>query len=163
VSRVPARRSALAALLALLALLALPALAGAAAPRASFNDIEDEVMCDTCNVPLNIAESPRADQQRREIRALIARGLTKDEVKAELKGRYGPAVLALPDDEGFSLAVWLVSIAVGVALLVALALLLPRWRRRAGGPASEALAPAGPELSPADARRLDQDLARYDG
>jgi cytochrome c-type biogenesis protein CcmH len=156
-------RRARIALLALLALLALPALAGAATPRASFNDIEDEVMCDTCNVPLNIAESPRADQQRREIRALIARGLTKDEIKAKLKGRYGPAVLALPDDEGFSLAVWLVPIAVGVALLVALALLLPRWRRRAGGPASGALAPAGPELSAADARRLDQDLARYDG
>jgi cytochrome c-type biogenesis protein CcmH len=153
----------LAALLLPLALVALPALAGAAQPRASFNDIEDEVMCDTCNVPLNIAESPRADQQRREIRALIARGLTKDEIKAELKGRYGPAVLALPDDEGFSLAVWLVPIAVGLALLGALALLLPRWRRRAGGAVPEAPAPAGPELSPADARRLDQDLARYDG
>ena len=134
----------------------------AAAPQASFNDIEDEVMCDTCNVPLNIAESPRADQQRREIRALIARGLTKEEVKSELKGRYGPAVLALPDDEGFSLAVWLVPIAVGLALLAALALLLPRWRGRGGGPGSEAPAPAGPELSAADARRLDQDLARYD-
>jgi cytochrome c-type biogenesis protein CcmH len=150
-------------LLALVALLALPALAGAATPRTSFNDVEDEVMCDTCNVPLNIAESPRADQQRREIRALIARGLTKDEVKAELKGRYGPAVLALPDDEGFSLAVWLVPIAVGVALLAALALMVPRWRRRASERASGAPAPAGPELSAADARRLDQDLARYDG
>ena len=31
-------------------------------------------MCDTCNVPLYIAESPRADQLRREIRALIAQG-----------------------------------------------------------------------------------------
>jgi cytochrome c-type biogenesis protein CcmH len=151
---------AVAVLLALLALLALPALSGAAQPRASFNDIEDEVMCDTCNVPLNIAESPRADQQRREIRALIARGLTKDEVKAELKGRYGPAVLALPDDEGFSLAVWLVPIAVGLALLAVLALLLPRWRRR---PPAETPAPAGTELSAADTRRLDQDLARYDG
>ena len=33
-------------------------------PRADFNDVEDEVMCDTCNVPLDIAESPRADQER---------------------------------------------------------------------------------------------------
>jgi hypothetical protein len=71
-------------------------------------------------------------------------------------------VLALPDDEGFSLAVWLVPIAVGLALLATLALLLPRWRRRAGLRGSEPPAPAGPELSAADARRLDQDLARYD-
>jgi cytochrome c-type biogenesis protein CcmH len=156
-------RTAVALLAALLALGA-PSWAVAAQPRASFNDIEDEVMCDTCNVPLNIAESARADQQRREIRALIARGLTKDEVKAELKARYGPAVLALPDDEGFSLAVYLVPIAVVAALVATLLLLLPRWRARrrdgaAGGDGAEAV-PA--ELSPADARRLDQDLARYD-
>jgi thiol-disulfide isomerase/thioredoxin len=100
-------RRTVALLVALLALGA-PSWATAAEPRASFNDIEDEVMCDTCNVPLNIAESPRADQERREIRALIARGLTKDQIKAELKARYGPAVLALPDDNGFSLAVYLV-------------------------------------------------------
>src|SRR4029453_15079969 len=29
--------------------------------QASFNDIEDEVMCDVCGIPLNIAESPRAE------------------------------------------------------------------------------------------------------
>jgi cytochrome c-type biogenesis protein CcmH/NrfF len=145
--------------LALVALLALPSAGWAAQPRASFNDIEDEVMCDTCNVPLNIAESPRADQQRREIRDLIARGLTKDEIKAELKARYGPAVLALPDDDGFSLAVYLVPVLVVAGLLVLVVLLLPRWRRRRP---PEAPATAAPELSATDARRLDQDLARYD-
>ena len=59
----------------LLALLALrPPAALAAQPRASFNDIEDEVMCDTCNVPLNIAESARADQERTQIRGSSRRG-----------------------------------------------------------------------------------------
>jgi cytochrome c-type biogenesis protein CcmH/NrfF len=154
-------RRALVLLAALLALGA-PVQALAAEPRASFNDIEDEVMCDTCNVPLNIAESPRAEQQRREIRALIAQGLTKDEVKAELKARYGPAVLALPDDEGFGLAVYLVPIAVGAGLVVTLMLLLPRWRARRRDGATGDAAAAAPELSAADARRLDQDLARYD-
>jgi cytochrome c-type biogenesis protein CcmH/NrfF len=151
--------SARVALLALVALLVLPPAGWGAEPRTSFNDIEDEVMCDTCNVPLNIAESPRADQQRREIRDLIARGLTKDEVKAELKARYGPAVLALPEDEGFSLAVYVVPVLAVAGLLVLVLLLLPRWRRRRP---ADAPADAGPELSAADARRLDQDLARYD-
>jgi cytochrome c-type biogenesis protein CcmH/NrfF len=152
-------RRTVALLVALLALCA-PSWATAAPPRASFNDIEDEVMCDTCNVPLNIAESARADQQRREIRALIARGLTKDQIKAELKARYGPAVLALPDDKGFGLAVYLVPIAVVAGLLLTVVLLLPRWRarRRDAAPAVAAAA----ELSPDEARRLDQDLARYD-
>ena len=154
------RTARLLALLAALALaIAAPASASAAEPRASFNDIEDEVMCDVCNVPLNIAEAPRADQQRREIRGLIAQGLTKDQVKDELRRRYGPAILAVPEDRGFGLAAWLVPIGVVVALLAGLAMLLPRWRRRPP--------PPGPgdgdhaDLEPSDARRLDEDLARY--
>jgi cytochrome c-type biogenesis protein CcmH len=156
--------TALARLLALLAVAALvvaPA-AGAATPRASFNDLEDEVMCDVCNVPLNIAEAPRAEQQRREIKQLIAQGLTEDQIKAELVRRYGPAILATPEDHGFSLAAWLVPIGVVLALLAGLAVMLPRWRRRrppaggAGGDGGD-----GPPLSAADARRLDEDLARF--
>jgi cytochrome c-type biogenesis protein CcmH len=156
--------SALARLLALLAVAALVAApaAGAATPRASFNDLEDEVMCDVCNVPLNIAEAPRAEQQRREIKQLIAQGLTKDQIKSELVRRYGPAILATPEDHGFSLAAWLVPIAVVLALLAGLAVMLPRWRRRrppSGGDGSGG--GDEPELSAADARRLDEDLARF--
>jgi len=155
--------SALTRLLALLAvavLVAAPA-AGAAAPRASFNDLEDEVMCDVCNVPLNIAESPRAEQQRREIKALIAKGLTKNQIKTELVRRYGPAILASPEDHGFSLAAYIVPIAVVLALLAGLAVLLPRWRRRRPAPGSDAEDDEGPELTAAERRRLDEDLARF--
>jgi cytochrome c-type biogenesis protein CcmH len=152
----------LAALLALAGAGAVVAPAALAAqPRASFNDIEDEVMCDTCNVPLNIADSPRADQERREIRALIAQGLTKEQVKDELRVRYGPAILALPPDSGFTLTAYLVPVAVAVGLLALLLVLLPRWRRRTrADEASAAL--AVPDLSPGDAARLDDDLARWD-
>jgi cytochrome c-type biogenesis protein CcmH/NrfF len=151
----------IARLVALMAVVALAAgaPASAAEPRASFNDIEDEVMCDVCNVPLNIAEAPRADQQRREIRGLIAEGMTKDQVKDELRRRYGPAILAVPEDRGFGLAAWLVPIAVVVSLLAGLALLLPRWRRRPPPPRPGD--GGGAELEASDARRLDEDLARY--
>ena len=121
-------RVAVVALLAWLALAPAPPLA--APPRASFNDVEDEVMCDTCNVPLNIAESDRADQERVAIRRLIARGLTKQQILAELERTYGPGILAKPQDSGFSLAVWWVPVAVVAGLLALLAALLPRWRRR---------------------------------
>jgi cytochrome c-type biogenesis protein CcmH/NrfF len=153
-----------AAAVALLALLALaPATALAAQPRASFNDIEDEVMCDTCNVPLNIAESDRADQERVAIRRLIARGLTKQQILAELERTYGPGILAKPQDSGFSLAVWWVPVAVVLGLVALVAALLPRWRRRGrdGGDDDRGRPPA-PTLSSAETRRLDEDLARYD-
>lgn len=138
----------------------LPALAAlaliAAAPQASLSDIEDEVMCDTCNVALNIAESPRADQQRAEIRDLIAEGLTKQQILDTLEERYGPAVLALPRRDGFSLAAYAVPVVVVGGLLLTLALLLPRWRRRP----APAPAAAAPDLSAEDRRRLEDDMER---
>jgi cytochrome c-type biogenesis protein CcmH len=149
-----------AALLSLVAVLALASAAVAAQPRTSFNDVEDEVMCDTCNVPLNVADSDRADQERAAIRKLIAQGLTKDQIKAKLKAQYGPGILATPQDSGFSLAVWWVPVAAVAAVLALIALLLSRWRRP---PDDEGDAPhAGRELSAGDARRLEEDLARYD-
>ena len=150
-----------AAVLAVLLMLSLAPGALAAQPKASFNDVEDEVMCDTCNVPLNVADSARADQERVVIRKLIAQGLTKQQIKDRLVATYGPNILATPQDSGFSLAVWWVPVAVVVALLVLIALLLPRWRR-ARAPTDAPDDAAGSDLSPTDARRLEQDLARYD-
>jgi cytochrome c-type biogenesis protein CcmH/NrfF len=150
-----------AAVLAVLLMLALAPGALAAQPKASFNDVEDEVMCDTCNVPLNVADSARADQERAVIRKLIAQGLTKKQIKDRLVATYGPNILASPQDSGFSLAVWWVPVAVVLALLGLIALLLPRWRR-ARAPTGAPDEPAGEELSATDARRLEQDLARYD-
>ena len=111
-------------------LLALCALAPAtpALAQVSFPDIEDEVMCDTCNVPLNIAEAPRADQLRREINKLIARGESKEQIKLTLSERYGPAILALPPASGFSLSAYLVPVAVAIGLLLLGIVLLRRWR-----------------------------------
>ena len=155
-------RAGVVALLALLALAVAPAAGLGAQPRASFNDVEDEVMCDTCNVPLNIAESDRADQERTAIRRLIARGLTKEQILAELKRTYGPGILAKPQDSGFSLAVWWVPVAVVAGLAALLAALLPRWRRRGRDRGDGSPRPRPPTLSAADERRLDEDLARYD-
>jgi cytochrome c-type biogenesis protein CcmH/NrfF len=151
------------AVLALLALLVLaPAAASAAQPRASFNDVEAKVMCDTCNVPLNIADSDRADQERTTIRRLIAQGLTEKQILDRLEQTYGPGILATPQDSGFSLAVWWVPVALALALLALIAVLLKRWRRapQTGGDAPPP--PRAPALTSAEAQRLDEDLARYD-
>lgn len=149
------RRALLAA--AALLVLALAAPAPAAEPRASLPDIEDEVMCVTCNVPLNIAESPQASRQRAFIRRLVEEGRTKDEIKAVLVEEYGEDVLALPDDSGVGLAAYAVPIILVVALLAALAVVAPRWRHR-----SPAAAADGPPVTDAELRRLDDDLTRYD-
>jgi cytochrome c-type biogenesis protein CcmH len=143
-------------MLALAALLLAPA--GALAAKASLIDIEDEVMCVTCKIPLNIAESPQAEDERAFIRGLIAQGLDKEQIKAALVTEYGREVLALPEDDGFGLTAYLVPIGLVVVLAGALVLLLPSWRRRS--PAGIGDGPAA-NLSDEDARRLDEDLGRY--
>jgi cytochrome c-type biogenesis protein CcmH len=155
------RLARLAALLALVAIALAPASALAAPPRASFNHLESEVMCDVCGVPLNIANSPRADQQREEIKQLIAQGKTEQQIKDILVARYGPAILATPQDHGFQLATYLIPIAVVLAAALALALALPRWRRRRATAEADTDEDAAPALSAADQRRLEEDLARF--
>jgi cytochrome c-type biogenesis protein CcmH len=150
-----------AALLALALALLAPCAAFAAAPKASLVDIEDEVMCVTCKIPLNTAESPQADRERALIRELIDKGRTKAQIKAALVAEYGPNVLALPARDGVGLTAYAVPLALLALLAGGLALLLPRWRRRtAGGPGPDGAA-AAPALNSAEARRLDEDLARY--
>ena len=150
---------------ALVLLVALMVAAGAptalaATPRTSVTDVEDEVMCVACGVPLDIAESPQATQERQYIRKLVAQGKTKDEIKAELVAQYGDRVLATPKDEGFGRAAYLVPIALVLIAIAAGVFFVPKWRQRQGDddpdPAS------GPALTDADARRLDEDLARYE-
>lgn len=146
-------------LVALLALSVLAPVAGAAAPRTTLNDVEDEVMCPTCGTPLNLAtDAPLANDERALIRRLIAQGYTKDEIKHRLVQEFGPNVLALPRASGFDLSAYLVPIVLGVAGLLAIAVLAVRWRRRRPPDAA-----AVPDLDPADAERLDTDLARFDG
>ena len=153
----------IATLFVLLAL-AVPAAAGAA-PRAALPDVEDEVMCVVCGTPLNLAQAPQADRERAFIRGLIDQGLTKDEIKARLKAEYGTSVLALPEDKGFDLAVYVVPIAVVALALAGLALGVPRWRRRRDAAAANGESesePVTPEPTSEEARRLDEELARFE-
>jgi cytochrome c-type biogenesis protein CcmH len=147
----------------LLAVLVLPG-AAAAATRASFTQIEDEVMCVVCHEPLAVAQSPEAFQERDYIRGLILQGKSRREIENDLVQQYGPAVLAKPPAHGFNLLVYVLPPVAVLLGIVTLAITLPRWRRRTRQAAAAAAAaspqPGGHAMSPDDARRLDEDLAR---
>jgi cytochrome c-type biogenesis protein CcmH len=155
------RRMALALLIALGAMTAAGAQAATRpAPRTSLPAIERQVMCVTCKIPLNVAQSPQADRERAFIQGLIDKGASEPQIKRALVGEYGPTVLGLPSAHGFDLSAYLVPLAVVLALLATLALLLPRWRRRAR--AQSAAEASAPSLDAAAAARLESDLARFD-
>jgi len=147
----------------LLAVLVLPA-ASAATTRASFTQIEDEVMCVVCHEPLAVAQSPEAFQERDYIRGLILQGKSRREIENDLVQQYGPAVLAKPPAHGFNLLVYVLPPVAVVLGMVTLAITLPRWRRRTRQASAAAAAaspqPAGQAMSAQDARRLNEDLAR---
>jgi cytochrome c-type biogenesis protein CcmH len=132
----------------------------ASLPRSSLPTIERQVMCVTCKIPLNVAESPQADRERGFIRRLIANDWSEAQIKRALVGQYGTSVLALPDAKGFDIAAYLVPLAVVLGLLVLLGFLLPSWRRHARALAG--LTPELPELDASDTARLEADLKRFE-
>ena len=65
------------------------AAAASAAPRTSLPAIERQVMCVTCKIPLNVAQSPQADRERAFIQRLIDQGADEAQIKRALVGQYG--------------------------------------------------------------------------
>ncbi len=139
-----------------------PAAALAAAPKTTLPDVEDEVMCVECGTVLNISTSQVADDQREFIQDRIDRGQSKDEIKVALVQEFGPDVLAMPDRQGFNVAVYAVPAALGVLGLLGVALAARRWRgtRRGGGSTAES--GADPALDPDQEQRLAAELAAFD-
>ena len=145
--------------LVLALLLAAPAAASERHP--TLGELEGEVMCPTCKTTLDQSSAPIADRIRRFITDRIAAGDTKSEIEQKLVRQFGPAVLAEPSKQGLNLLAWVLPfVALGVGAL-ALAWLVWRWsrRRESEPPAAVGSPPLDPELE----RRLDDELARFDG
>jgi cytochrome c-type biogenesis protein CcmH len=146
----------------LIAVLAL-ALAGAAAAsevKPTSAELESELVCPVCETTLDTSTAPAALRIKVYIRARIAAGDTKSEIKAKLVDQFGEAVLAVPPRKGFDWIAWLLplgGLAVGAVVVGALAW---RWSRRRGddlGSPDDA-EPIEPELE----SRLDAELARFE-
>ncbi len=107
---------------------------------------------------MELSEAPQAQRERAFIREQIAEGKSKEEIKAALVAEYGEEVLAVPDNEGFDLAAWIVPVAGFLLAAAAIAFGLRRWRRST---TTEPPPPAN-EIDATTQQRLDSDLARYD-
>ena len=113
-------------------------------------------MCIVCGTLLAESESPQADRERALIRKLIAQGESKDQIKDALVAEYGPRVLATPSGHGFDLLAWIVP---GLGILIA-AIVLAFGALRLRGRRGDREPP--PDLDPADAARLSEDMSTYD-
>jgi cytochrome c-type biogenesis protein CcmH len=143
-------------LLCLLAL-ALAAPASASRARPTLAQLEHEVMCPTCHTLLELSHAPIAERMRSFIRRRIAAGDTDAQIKSRLVAEFGEGVLAAPPARGFGLVAWLLPAAASLAIAALLVVVARRWRR---GAAAEVAPP--PRLDRELARRLDEELARFD-
>ncbi|MBV8733792.1 MAG: cytochrome c-type biogenesis protein CcmH [Solirubrobacterales bacterium] len=136
-----------------------PAALGAVPARTSLPAVENDLMCVACHEPLAVSQSPQAESERRLISHLIALGDTKAQIERVMVAQYGPTVLARPPASGFDLSVYILPPAAVLVGLAVVGFALTRWRagKRDGEPGAE-VAP----LQAGDARRLEEDLARYE-
>lgn len=151
-------------LLALMLVLAAPALASERHPTLA--ELEHEVMCPTCHTLLELSQAPVAQRMRVFIRRRIAAGDTKSEIESRLVAEFGEGVLAAPQTHGFGLLAWVLPFVGLVGAGGAVAVVAWGWRRV--DKATDAV-PAEPsengrvQVDPALERRLDRELARFDG
>jgi cytochrome c-type biogenesis protein CcmH len=143
-------------LFVLFALVLVPA-ARASERHPSLAELEGEVMCPVCETTLDQSSSPAAQQIKRVIANRIAAGDTKTQIKDRLVAEYGDAILAAPPREGFGLVAWWLPVVGILVAAVVVGLGARRWAR------AREPAPVGPQLDPAQERRLDDELRRFEG
>ena len=150
-------RAALAVAAALAFALASPALASERHP--SLAELEGEVMCPTCHTTLDESNSAIAQQIKAFIRVRIAQGQTKSQIESQLVDNFGPSILAAPPKRGWDLLAWALPLGgLGLGAIV-LGILAWRWTRERDRPGPG----GGDRLDPEVERRLDAELARFDG
>jgi cytochrome c-type biogenesis protein CcmH len=149
-------------LLAALALGVPAALASDQHP--TLQELEGQVMCPTCEVPLDQSSSPSANRIRVFITERIRAGDTRSEIMDRLVAQFGPGIRAAPAASGFGLLAWVLPL---VALLgggAVIGVYAWRWSRSrepvpdGGSPQYNGQAPLDPDVE----RRLEEELARFE-
>ena len=120
-------------------------------------DLEAEIVCPVCQATLDQSNAPVARRMKLFIRERIAAGGTEKEIKDSLVAEFGPGVLATPPKSGFGLLAWLLPLVALVAGLITVGLLVRAWSRTRAPP--DPGTPLDPELE----RRVDEELARFEG
>ena len=154
------------ALLVVVAALALVAPALASERHPTLNELENQLMCPICaGETLAQSDSPPAQRIKAHIQQRIRQGWTRSQIKRELVDIWGTRILAAPPRHGWNLLAWvlpLVGILGGAGVIGFLAWGWSRKREEPEhlpGPWSQNGRPLDPELE----RRLDEELARFDG
>jgi cytochrome c-type biogenesis protein CcmH len=153
-------------LLVAVAALAMAAPALASEQHPTLLELEGQLMCPVCQgETLAQSDTAAAAQIKTHIQQRIRQGWTRSQIKRELVTEDCTRILAAPPRQGWNLLAWvlpLVGVLGGAAVIGFLAWGWSRKREepeQVPGPWSQNGRPLDPELE----RRLDEELARFDG
>ncbi len=157
--------------------LAAPALASERHP--TLVDLENQLMCPICaGETLAQSDTPPAQRIKAHIQQRIRQGWTRSQIIDEEKNIWGTRILAAPPRNiwgtrilaapprhGFDLLAWVLPLAGILGAAGVVGVLAWRWSRRHEEPehVPGAVSLNGRPLDPELERRLDEELARFDG
>jgi cytochrome c-type biogenesis protein CcmH len=147
-------------LLAVGAALILAGPAAAACPTVT--DLEGKFICPTCKTTLDQSDAPAARRIKAYLAERVEACASEKQIADELVAQFGPAVLAAPPREGFHWLAWLLPLVGVLGAVGVVSVFVWRWSRSRPTEAAAELngrLPLDPELE----RRLDRELARFDG
>lgn len=114
------------------------------------NRIAQKMNCPTCTgVNLADCRTQTCAQWRDQIKDLLAKGYSEQEVLDYFVTQYGPQVLQEPPKSGFTLWLWVLPIAMIILGAIILFYTVRRWTAAKTAPAVAAATPAQPASSSA--------------
>ena len=144
--------------------LAVPALASERHP--TLTELEDQLMCPACaGETLAQSDSLPAQRIKEHLQQRIRQGWTSSRIIDEEVDIWSPRILAAPPRHGFDLLAWVLPLAGILGAAGVVGVLAWQWSRRREEPehVPGAVSLNGRPLDPELERRLDEELARFDG
>jgi cytochrome c-type biogenesis protein CcmH len=155
------------ALLVVVAALALAAPALASEQHPTLTDLENRLMCPVCaGETLAQSDSLPAQRIKAHLQQRIGQGWSRSRIIDEEVQIWGTRILAAPPKHGWNLLAWVLPLAGIIGATGVMGALAWHWSRRRGEPEPLPAGPAslnGRPLDPELERRLDEELARFDG
>jgi len=144
--------------------LAAPALASERHP--TLVDLENQLMCPVCaGETLAQSDSLPAQRIKAHLQQRIRQGWTRSQIIDEEVDIWSPRILAAPPRHGFDLLAWVLPLAGILGAAGVVGVLAWQWSRRREEPEDVpgVVSLNGRPLDPELERRLDEELARFDG
>jgi len=154
-------RAAIAGSVLTLAVIAANLVAIRASAKTTPQAVSEGLTCQ-CGCGLTIANCAHptcgfAIPLRKELQALIDKGMSRDKILLAMRQKYGEKILSAPTTEGFNILAWVMPFAAIVSGGALIVLAMGRWR---GSPAEAPEKPEPPveQFDPVLRRRLEQEV-----